>query len=187
MYLRRLINLCSVLLIALCIASCSSSSPSSPGETDSSIEVDLSTFPDTGLEVPSGTILGNQWASIGILFDAEPDGVNAVVQYWGDAHIFFSPDVYGAIAIFSFVETEGRTPTDISKFKLEPWFSPGESAELVGLDEFGGEVAIDVVTPEDIGDESQGIWMSISGTFRTVEWRTHGNPGIAASNITFEF
>jgi hypothetical protein len=29
--------------------------------------------------------------------------------------------------------------------------------------------------------------MSIQGSFRVVEWRTHGNPGIAAHSIVFEF
>jgi hypothetical protein len=187
MSLGRLAILSCILLTALVLISCSSSSPSGPGETDSLIELDLSTFPETGLEVPNGTILGDQWASIGILFDAEPTGVDAIVQYWGEAHLFFSPDTLGAIAVFSFVDVDGRTPTDISLFKMRPWFDPEESAELVGLDEGGAEVAIATVTPDDIGYESQGIWMEIEGTFRTVEWRTHGNPGIAVGYIAFEF
>jgi hypothetical protein len=57
----------------------------------------------------------------------------------------------------------------------------------VGLNEVGEEVALDAVTSDDIGSESGGMWMSIEGTFRTVEWRTHGDPGIAANSITFEF
>lgn len=28
--------------------------------------------------------------------------------------------------------------------------------------------------------------MSISGAFTTAEWRTHGNPGIAANSLVFE-
>jgi hypothetical protein len=188
MSLRRLVSLCSILLIALALASCSSSSPTSPG-TDNSIEVDLSTFPDTGLDVPNRTVLSDQWASIGILFDAEPEWVDPIVEYFGgdQAHIFFSPDNLDAIAVFSFVEVGSRAPTDISAFMIRPWFNPGESAELVGLDEGGAEVAIDTVTSQDIGDESDSIVMSIEGTFRTVEWRTHGDPGIAAGHIVFEF
>jgi hypothetical protein len=188
MSLARFASFGSILFIALALASCSSSSPSSPG-TDDSIEVDLSKFPDTGQQVPNGTILADQWASIGIRFDAEPEGVNPVVNYFGGstAHIFFSPDVQGAIAVFSFVEVGSRTPTDATAFELKPWFSPGESAELVGLDEGGGEVAIDTVVPGDIGSESKSIVMSIEGNFRTVEWRTHGNPGIAANSLAFEF
>lgn len=186
MSLSRLVSLGSILLIALVLASCSSSSPSGPG-TDSSIHVDLSKFPDTGQDVPNGTVLGDQWASIGIIFDAEPEWVDPVMQTWGEAHIFFSPDTQGAIAVFSFVEVGTRTPADITAFELKPWFNAGESAELVGLDEGGAEVVMDTVTPADIGDEAQTIKMSIQGSFRTVEWRTHGDPGIAAHSIVFEF
>ena len=185
MSLRRLASLCCVCLTALLLASCSSSSPAGPG-ADGLIEVDLSKFPDTGQDVPEGTILGDQWESIGILFDAKPDSVNAIVAYWGGAHIFFSPDVEGAIAVFSFVEPGSRTPVNATHFELIPWFNLYESAELVGLDEGGAEVAIDTVTPEDIGDEEGSIKMSIDGTFRTVEWRTHGDPGIAATYLVFE-
>ena len=187
MSLSRLVSLGSILLIALVLASCSSSSPSSPG-SDDSIEVNLSTFPDSGDPVPNRTVLADQWASIGIIFDAEPAGVDAIAEYFGHtvAGLFFSPDVAHAIAVFSFVEVGTRNPTDATAFELEPWFNPGESAELVGLDEGGAEVAINTVTPQDIGDESTGIKMSIQGSFRTVEWRTHGNPGISAGDLAFE-
>jgi hypothetical protein len=76
---------------------------------------------------------------------------------------------------------------DVTAFELRPWFNPGESAELVGLDEGGAEVAIDSVVPDDIGSEAKHIKMSIEGSFRTVEWRTHGDPGIAADDLAFEF
>jgi len=188
MSLRRLVSLGSVLLVALVLASCSSSSPSSPG-SDDSIEIDLSTFPESGDPVPNGTVLADQWAPIGIIFDAEPPGVDLVKEDFGTNtdHIFFSPDDQQATAVFRFVELGTMNPADVTAFELEPWFDPGESAELVGLDEGGAEVAIDTVDSDDIGSESDGIRMSIQGTFRTVEWRTHGNPGIAASGIAFEF
>jgi len=191
MSLGRFISLGSILLIALVLAACSSNSPSQQGsdDADNPTEVDLSEFPDTGDPVPNQTILTDQWASVGIIFDAEPDGVNLIKHdFGGDTpHIFFSPDVFGAIAVFRFVEPGTSDTVDVTAFELDPWFSPGESAELVGLDEGGTEVAIDTVVPADVGSESNTIRMSIQGTFRVVEWRTHGNPGIAAHSITFEF
>jgi len=175
-------------LVALVLASCSSSSPSSPG-SDDSIEIDLSTFPESGDPVPNGTVLADQWASIGIVFDAEPDGVDIIVEYFGGSAgaIFFSPDTQHAIAVFRFVELGTMNPVDVTAFELDPWFNPGESAQLVGLDDGGAEVVVDTVDSDDIGSESKNIRMSIQGSFRTVEWRTHGNPGIAAGGIAFEF
>jgi len=188
MSLRRLVSLGSVLLIALVLVSCSSSSPSSPG-TDNSIEVNLSRFPDSGDPVPNLTVLADQWASIGILFDAEPDGVDAVVDYFGSntASLFFSPDTQHAAAVFRFVEPGTTNLVDVTAFELTPWFQEGESAELVGLDEGGSQVAVFTVTSQDIGSESKHIRMSIQGSFRTVVWLTHGDPGIAAGEIAFEF
>ena len=118
MSLARLVSCGSILLIVLVLAACSSNSPTQPG-SDDSIEVDLSRFPETGDPVPNRTVLTDQWESIGILFDAEPVGVNLIM--------------------------------------------------------------------ENFGGESKGIKMSIQGNFRVVEWRTHGDPGIAASLLAFEF
>jgi hypothetical protein len=188
MTLGRALSLNSILLAALLLASCSSNSPTHP-ESNGLIEVDLSTFPDTGDPVPDETVLGDQWASIGILFDAEPDSVDLINRYFGgtEGSIFFSPDIENVTAVFRFVEPGTMDPVDITAFELYPWFDPGESAELVGLDEGGAEVVIDAVVPEDIGSESKSLRMAIEGTFRVVEWRTHGNPGIAAGGLAFEF
>lgn len=188
MSLGRLVSLGSILLIVLVLAACSSNSPTQPG-ADDSIEVDLSRFPDSGDPVPDGTVLADQWASVGILFDAEPDTVDLIDKYFGGTKgsIFFSPDVQHAIAVFTFVEPGTMDPVDITAFELHAWFNPGESAELVGLDESDVEVVVDTVTPDDIGSESKSLKMSIQETFRTVEWRTHGDPGIAASGLVFEF
>ncbi len=188
MSLGRFVSLGCILLVVLALAACSSNSPTQPG-SDDSIEVDLSRFPDSGDPVPSQTVLTDQWASIGIIFDAEPAGVDLIVEYFGGSAgaIFFSPDVQHAIAVFRFVEPGTMNPADATAFQLDPWFNPGESAELVGLDESGTEVAIDTVDAGDIGNDSQNIRMSIQGSFRTVEWRTHGDPGIAAGGIAFEF
>lgn len=187
MSLGRLISLGSILSIVLVLAACSSNSPTQSG-SDDWIEVDLSRFPDTGDPVPDGTVLTDQWASIGILFDADPEGVNLIDLYFGgtEGSIFFSPDVQHAIAVFRFVEPGTTDPVDATAFELYPWFNPSESAELVGLDEGGTEVAVDTVDPDDIGSESKSIKMSIQGNFRVVEWRTHGDPGIAASGLAFE-
>jgi hypothetical protein len=188
MFPGRLVSLACIFSIVLVIAACSSDSSNRPSQPDDSIEVDLSKFPDTGDPVSNHTVLSDQWASIGILFSAMPAGVNPVKENFGTdtAHIFFSPDVQHAIAVFRFVDPGTTDPVDATAFELRPWFSPGESAELVGLDEGGMEVAIDAVTPDDIGDESQSLEMSIRGSFRVVEWRTHGNPGIAAHSLAFE-
>jgi hypothetical protein len=187
MSLARLVSIGSVLLVALVLAACSSNSPSQPD--DDSIYVDLSTFPESGDPVPDETVLSDQWASVGIIFDAEPDGVDPIMKDYGGStgSIFFSPDEQHAIAVFRFVEPGTANPVDVTAFELDPWFNPGESAELVGLDEGGAEVAIDTVDSDDIGSESKSIKMSIQGSFRVVEWRTHGDPGIAAGGLVFEF
>jgi hypothetical protein len=71
----RLVTTGSIVLVALVVAACSSNSPTD-SDPDDSIEVDLSRFPDTGDPVPDGTVLTDQWASIGILFDAAPDSLD---------------------------------------------------------------------------------------------------------------
>jgi len=150
------------------------------------VDIDLSTIPDTGESVADGTVLDDQWRSIGVLFDARPEVIDPVMKDWGAAHLFFDPDVEDAVAIVMFVEPGTDTPREVSSFTLYPWFDPGESAELVGLDGDGEVVVVDEVTPDDIGNDSQTLEMSISGSFSTAEWRTHGNPGIAASGLVYE-
>lgn len=147
------------------------------------INVDLTTFPDTGLPVADGTVLDDQWRSIGILFDASPGTVDPIKDF-GNA-LFFDPDLFGNVAIFSFVNPGTTTAVDAVSFSLRVFFNPGESAQLVGLDEMGNVVAMDQITPADIGGVSTSITMSIVGGFRTVEWRTQGDPGIAANNLQF--
>ncbi|MEM1113920.1 MAG: hypothetical protein AAGI11_18545 [Pseudomonadota bacterium] len=152
------------------------------------VDVDLGTFPGTSDGVADGTVLADQWRSIGILFDASPSNVNPIKEDFGGstANLFFSPDTAGVDAIFEFVVPGTSTPSSATAFSLRPFFNPGESAELVGLDGSSNEVAVDTVTPGDIGNSSQSITMSISGTFERVEWRTQGNPGIAAGQLSFE-
>ena len=77
------------------------------------------------------------------------------------------------------------TPTSATGFRLSGYYNPGESAQLVGLDGSGSVVVQDEITPADIGSGSQTLEMTIIGSFQTVEWRTQGDPGIAASSIEF--
>lgn len=148
--------------------------------------VNLCSFPEGG-SVPNGTVLSDQWRSIGILFDADPISVDPVKREWGPptCSIFFNPDVANVTAVFNFVVPGTTEPTNATSFSLNPYFNPGESAELVGLDSSSAVVAQDTVTPADIGSGSKSIRMSISGSFHSVEWRTHGDPGIAANEIEF--
>lgn len=152
------------------------------------ISINLCYFPGSDSEVPNDTVLSDQWVSTGILFDASPIGIDAIKYRWSgpNCHLFFNPDVFGAIAIFNFVVPGTNDPTNATSFSLLGGYDPGESAELVGLDSSGHVLAQDTVTPADIGDSRTMITMSISGSFHSVEWRTHGDPGIAARNIEFE-
>jgi len=174
-------------LVCLCLAvGCPSQGDDDDDDASGDpVEIDLSTYPDSGDAVEDGTVLDDQWQSIGVLFDASPEHIDPIMADWGAAHLFFYPDEYGAVAILHFVEPGTDTPVDISAFELAPWFQSGESAELVGLDGDGNEVAEHAVTPDDIGDTEQTIVQSISGSFQTVEWRTHGDPGIAANSLVF--
>ncbi len=148
--------------------------------------VNLCTFPEGG-SVPNGTVLSDQWRSIGILFDADPISVDPVKREWGPptCSLFFNPDYVEATAVFNFVVPGTTEPTNTTSFSLNPYFNPGESAELVGLDSSSIIVAQDTVTPADIGSDSKSIRMSISGSFHSVEWRTHGDPGISANELEF--
>jgi hypothetical protein len=149
--------------------------------------VDLNKIPHTATVVADGTVLSDQWRPIGILFSARTPGadpIEPVAANWGGSNndLFFSPDLAGAIAEFEFVEPGTSNPIDIHRFQLSPWFNQGESAQLVGLDEFDAVVAQDDVLNASPG----GALMSITGTFRRVEWRTQGDPGIAAGDLQFE-
>ena len=188
MSLRLVVRALCSLVLGLVLAACTSDSSTEPAPTEQLVEVDLTAFPGGGGLVPNRTILTDQWVSIGIRFGAVPVGVDLIKEDFGgdDAHIFFSPDVVNTIAVFRFVEPGTTDPIDATVFRLVPWFNPGESAELVGIDASGAEVVVDAVTPAEIGSESLSLEMSIEGRFRVVEWRTHGNPGIAARNLVFK-
>jgi hypothetical protein len=113
------------------------------------------------------------------------DAIQPIAVDWGggeSSSLFFEPDIYGAIAVFDFVEPGTTIPTDVHRFTLVPYFDAGESAQLVGLDEHGTVVAEDEVVDTPQG----GVPMAIRGTFRRVEWRTQGDPGIAAFDLVFD-
>jgi hypothetical protein len=187
MFPARSFPACLLVFASFWLIACSDSS-TDPPTTNEWVEVDLTQYPD-GSVVPNRTVLGDQWASVGIRFEARPVGVDAIKEDFGgdEGHVFFSPDVFGAVAIFRFVDPATNDPVDATAFRLVPWFSPDESAELVGLDASGAEVVIDAIVPADIGGESLSLEMAIEGRFRVVEWRTHGNPGIAARSLAFKF
>lgn len=152
------------------------------------VVVDLGRVPPSGLPVADSTVLADQWRPIGILFSARTEGmdpIQPVARDWGDGRassLFFDPDLYGAIAVFDFVLPGTATFIDVHRFSIAPYFNEGESAQLVGLDELGEEVALD-----ELEDTPQGlIPMEIRGTFRRVEWRTEGDPGIAAFDLVFD-
>ena len=170
-------------IIFLCLTiSCLATSIAHSGEWT---EVDLCTFPETGQPVPEWTILDDQWRPIGILFDATPAFVDPIMREWGKCHLFFNPDVLEVNAVFSFVKPGTSVSTNALGFKLDAWYNMGESAQLVGLDSTGNVVAQDQITPADIGLGNLTLGMTIIGSFHTVEWRTQGDPGIAASVIEF--
>ena len=151
----------------------------------SAVEVDLATFPDTSDPVPDGTVLSDQWRAIGILFSARVDGgtVDPIVQYFGQpfGQLFFSPDVFGAVAEFTFVEPGTDTPTDVTSFQLTGGFMPGEASQLIGFDDMG--MIVDEFATD--GSANGDVVLRIEGAIRTAEWRTMGNPGIAAKDLAF--
>lgn len=154
--------------------------------TASAVEVDLAEFPDGGGPVANGTVLSDQYRSLGILFSARIDGGNPIqpiVDDFGTSlkHIFFTPDLFGAVAVFDFVEPGTTTTADAAHFQLDVYFDPGESATLVALDGSGTVVDEDGIDGAAGGDAT----MTVTGTFRRVEWRTEGNPGIAGKLIEF--
>lgn len=138
--------------------------------------------------VPDDTVMSDQWRDIGILFDARgPSPVVPEMETFGggDCHLFFEPDINGAVAIMTFVEPGTTTDTTAQAFRLAAYYNPGENAQLVGLDASDAVVAQASITPSDIGGSSRTLEMEIYGEFTTVEWRTDGDPGIAANGIWF--
>jgi hypothetical protein len=154
--------------------------------------INLGIYPETGEVVPPNAPISDEWRAIGILFSARtqsgpPGSLTPISGGSGPdpniRYLFFSPDIYGAVAIFEFVEPGSSVVEDVVYFEIDPGFdSPSESVELVGFDENGSIIAQEVLTGTD-----PDVPVSISGQFRTVEYRTFGNPGIGtlSSDIWF--
>ena len=61
--------------------------------------------------------------------------------------------------------------------------APPEASTVSG--DGSGGAAQDEITFAHIGSGSQPLEMTIIGNFQTVEWRTQGDPGVAADSIEF--
>lgn len=148
------------------------------------VNVDLGTYPGGGV-VPPNAIITTEWSSIGIVFSARtqsgpPGSLNAISGGAGprDRYYFFTPDVFGAVGIFEFVDPDSEQQIAASFFRIAADFdSSDESAELVGLDADGAIVDSMMV---DAGGPGEVV-MTVCGDLWTVEWHTFGNPGIGAS------
>jgi hypothetical protein len=158
----------------------------------SATTINLGIYPDSGETVPPNAAISDEWRSIGILFSArtqygEPGSLTPIAGGTGSdpdvRYLFFSPDIYGAVAIFTFVQPGTAEPEDVAFFEIDPDFdASSEHIDLVGFDELG-----EVVAQETLSGSDPDIPVAITGRFRTVEFRTFGNPGIGtlSSHIRF--
>ena len=149
--------------------------------------VDISQFPD-GTPVPTDEIITDEYRDIGILFGGR-EGVNdndPISLFIGGQSgnpasgrfLFNTPDVDGAVHEYDFVVPGTTTPTKATYFQIGPDFDGSESIEIVGLDQFGNEIAS--VTATQAGGTSPIVALDApaGSPFSGVEVRTDGNPGI---------
>ena len=156
------------------------------------VTLNLDQFPDTN-SVPSNAVLTDQYRDIGVLIDARssvgpPGSLNAISGGTPGAFrfFFFNPDIFGAIAIFSFVEPGTNNPTNATLFRATAGWEVGESVELVTFDEQDNQIAsMFIPSPNTSGGFLDGV-VEITGLFHKVEIRTSGNPGIGFTNLQFE-
>lgn len=152
--------------------------------------VDFSRYPN-GQVIPNATVLTTQLSGYGVVVGArrsnEPVGLQGSVNFvsYGSGstqcakYWFFSPDVFGATAIFSFVDPATGESVDATSFEFGPDFdSSSESLDVVGLDSLNQVVASKTVS--SCGRCAPQV--VLSGVFRRVEIRTRGNPGIGFGN-----
>ena len=155
------------------------------------ITFNLDQFPDTS-SVPSNAVLTEQYRDIGVLIDARssgqpPGSLNAIsAGSPGSRFFFFSPDIFGAIAIFSFVEPGTNNPTNATLFRATAGWEVGESVELVTFDQQDNQIDSMVIQSPNTSGGFQDGEVEITGLFHKVEMRTSGNPGIGFTNLQFE-
>lgn len=162
----------------------------SAGAADTRL-IDFGRFPNGNL-IPNATVLTTQLSGYGVLLGArrssesvgQQGSVNVVSYSYGSTactrYWFLSPDVFGATAIFTFVDPQTGAFIDATSFEFAPDFdSNTESIDIAGLDASNQVVAFATFnntcgrcTPK----------LTLSGVFRKVEIRTHGNPGIGFGN-----
>jgi hypothetical protein len=154
------------------------------------VQIDLSRYPD-GTTVPSSAIISTEWQSRGIVFAAR--GSNETVGAQGSVRplvpgsgpgcarfYFFTPDVFGAVGIFRFVDPGTGAPAEASRFEMFAGWEFGETVILVGFDQAGVQTATQTYTAPCGGFCNRSV--SLTGHFHTVEVRTFGNPGIGFAN-----
>lgn len=155
------------------------------------VQVDLSRYPD-GQVVPPNQVISNEWQEVGVLFEArasnEPVAAQGTVwPFIGGAGVdcpryyFFTPDVFGAVGIFRFVEPGTNTPVDAVHFEMVAGWQAGETIDVVGFDQNGNVTAQQNFVAPPCGGFCDGlVWLA--GQFHVVEVRTQGNPGIGFQN-----
>jgi len=152
------------------------------------VTVDIGQFPD-GTTVPANEVITDEYRDIGILFAGRQSVTNTdpISLFIGGSgpdadnrFLFNTPDVFGAVYEFTFVEPGTTTPTGATFFQISPDFdSTTESVEVVGFD-----LADEVVASRtgNWTNNGQSPLLSITPPagewFTTVEVRTQGNPGI---------
>lgn len=99
--------------------------------------VDITHFPN-GTVVPDNATITNQYESEGIIFGGRQSNGNPQSLFIGGSgttgrYLFNTPDVFGAIYHFTFVDTNTFSSADINYFSISPDFDGDtESLDLVG-------------------------------------------------------
>lgn len=153
--------------------------------TASVITVDLSHFPD-GSVVPDNAIIADQYRDIGILFGARTQGGDPLSLFIGNTRsgrrfLFNTPDVFGAVQQFRFVEPGTSVVASATFFSTSPDFDSidAERVRLVGISSTG-EILKSLIVNSSPGNLRPVISITADEgkPFALVEVRTFGNPGI---------
>ncbi|MEO6807916.1 MAG: PEP-CTERM sorting domain-containing protein, partial [Isosphaeraceae bacterium] len=144
--------------------------------------VDLNHFPD-GTVVPNNAVITDQYRDLGILFRGRRQEGGPLALFIGNTNgrfLFNSPDVYGAVQQFRFVEPGTATASSATFFSTSPDFDVRtESVELVGFSATG-DLLKSLTSNPTPGNSSPiiSITADLGTSFALVEVRTFGNPGI---------